>query len=362
MKRLGLVVLGCLLVLSTFPSVPSLVEAAEFYAGKTIEVIVPFKEGGGTDVWMRVVAPYLQKHIAGNPKILIRNVPGGESIHGVNQYVQRSKADGLNMVATSATNYFHALLGVKAVQYDFTKLKPLLVNPAGGAVYAAPALGVKTPADLPKAKERLIYAGISATGQDLVMLLAFELLGIDLKAVLGYEGRGPSRLAFERGESNIDYQTTPGYLSGVVPLVKEGKAMPLMSFGMEDEHGTIGRDSAFPDLPTVAEVYEQLHKKKPAGPAWDAYKSINAASFSIQKILWVKPEAPPESMKAVLEGVDGLQKDTEFLQKADKVLGGYPALRGDKLEATIHRIFQLPPEARHYLLGLLEKKYNVVVK
>jgi hypothetical protein len=44
------------------------------------------------------------------------------------------------------------------------------------------------------------------------------------------------------------------------------------------------------------------------------------------------------------------------------VLGGYPALRGDKLEATIHRIFQLPPEARHYLLGLLEKKYNVVVK
>jgi hypothetical protein len=107
---------------------------------------------------------------------------------------------------------------------------------------------------------------------------------------------------------------------------------------------------------------EQLHKKKPSGPAWEAYKSINAASFSIQKILWVKPEAPPESMKAVLEGVDGLQKDSEFLQKADKVLGGYPAMRGDKLEATIHRIFQLPPEARRYLLDLLERKYSVVVK
>ncbi|MFB3816835.1 MAG: Bug family tripartite tricarboxylate transporter substrate binding protein [Candidatus Methylomirabilales bacterium] len=359
MTGAGAIVLGCLLVLAG--SVGPAAGAADFYAGKSIEVIVPFKEGGGTDVWMRVVAPYLQKHIAGNPKIVIKNIPGGESIHGVNQYVLRSKADGLNMVATSATNYFHALLGVKAVQYDFTKLKPLLVNPAGGAIYASPSLGVKSPADLPRAKEKLVYAGISATGQDLVTLVAFEVLGIELKAVLGYEGRGPARLAFERGESNIDYQTTPGYLSNVVPLVKEGKAVPLMSFGMEDEKGVINRDEAFPDLPTVGEVYEQIHKKKPSGAAWDAYKSLNAASFSIQKILWVKPEAPPESMKAVLDAVDRLQKDKEFLQKADKVLGGYPALRGDRLEATIHRIFQLPPEARKYLLDLLEKKYKVVV-
>jgi tripartite-type tricarboxylate transporter receptor subunit TctC len=360
MKSAGAILFACAFVL--VGAVPPVAEAADFYAGKTIEVIVPFKEGGGTDVWMRVMAPYLQKHIAGNPKILIKNIPGGESIHGVNQYVLRSKADGLNMVATSATNYFHALLGVKAVQYDFTKLKPLLVNPAGGAVYAAPVLGVKTPADLSKAKERLVYAGISATGQDLVMLVAFEVLGIDVKAVLGYEGRGPARLAFERGESNIDYQTTPGYLSSVVPLIREGKAVPLMSFGMEDERGAITRDPAFPDLPTVGEVYETLYKKPPAGPAWNAYKSINAASFSIQKILWVKPEAPAESMQAVFQAVERLQKDAEFLQKADKVLGGYPALRGDKLEAQIHRTFQLPPDARSFLLNLLEKKYNVVVK
>lgn len=359
MNRLVGVLSGALVILS---GALGGVEAADFYAGKTIEVIVPFKEGGGTDVWMRVMAPYLQKHIAGNPKILIRNVPGGESIHGVNQYVLRAKGDGLNMVATSATNYFHALLGVKAVQYDFTRLKPLLVNPVGGVVYAAPATGVRTPADLPKAKERLVYAGISATGLDLVMLLAFDVLGQDLKAVLGYEGRGPSRLAFERGESNIDYQTTPAYMASVLPLIKEGKAVPLMSFGQVSEAGELVRDPAFPDLPTVGEAYELLHKKKPAGAAWEAYKSFNAAAFAIQKILWVKPEAPPESIQAVLEAVDRLQKDADFHQKAEKVLGGYPALRGDKLEAAIHRTFQLPSEARRYVLDLLERKYNVTVK
>jgi hypothetical protein len=76
----------------------------------------------------------------------------------------------------------------------------------------------------------------------------------------------------------------------------------------------------------------------------------------------VKPEAPAESVKAVLDAVDRLQKDSEFLQKAENVLGGYPALRGDKLEAAIHRTFQLPPDARRFLLDLLEKKYSTVVK
>ena len=360
MKRIGVFALGGVLALST--GAVRAVEAAEFYAGKTIEVVVPFKEGGGTDVWMRVMLPYLQKHIAGNPKILIRNIPGGEAIHGVNQYAQRAKADGLNMVATSATNYFHALLGVKAVQYDFAKFKPLLVNPVGGAVYVAPNLGIRMAADLRKPKERLVYAGISATGLDLVPLLAFEVLGLEVKSVLGYEGRGAGRLAFERGESNLDYQTTPAYLASVVPLIREGKAIPLMSFGQVNDAGDLVRDPALPDLPTVGEVHEQLHGKKPAGPAWEAYKAFTLSGFAVQKILWVKAEAPAEAGKAVLEAVDRLQKDTEFLQKADKVLGGYPALRGDRLEGAIQKAFQLPPQARAFVQEFLGKKYGVTVK
>ncbi len=358
MKRIAVVLLGGVLAICWGAARAG---AAEFYAGKTIEIVVPFREGGGTDVWMRVMLPYLQKHIAGNPKILIRNIPGGEAIHGVNQYVLRAKADGLNMVATSATNYFHALLGVKAVQYDFAKLKPLLVNPVGGAIYIDPKLGVRTPADLPKARERMVYAGISATGLDLVVLLTFEVLGLDVKTVLGYEGRGTARLAFERGESNLDYQTTPAYLASVVPLVREGKAVPLMSFGQVNEVGELVRDPALPELPTVGEVYEQLYGKKPVGAAWEAYKAFTLSGFAVQKILWVKAEAPAEAVRAVLEAVDRLQKDTEFQQKAEKVLGGYPALRGDRLEGAINRAFQPPPQARAFVREFLAKKYSVTV-
>ena len=352
--------LGCLVLLTVVSAVDGV--AADFYAGKAIEVIVPFKEGGGTDLWVRVIAPYLQKHIAGNPKVIIRNVPGGESIHGVNQYMARSKADGFNMVATSATQAFHVFLGVKAVQYDFAKLKPLAVNPVGGAVYVAPGTGVKTAADLPKPREKLVFAGMSPTSLDLVALLAFDVLGLDIKGVLGYEGRGPARLAFERGESNIDQQTTPAYFSTVAPLVKAGKAIPVFSFGQMNNAGELVRDQAFPDLPDVDEVYTILYKKKPAGAAWEAYKAFNAAAFAVQKILWVKKEAPAESVKAVLEAVDRFQTDSEFQKKAADILGGYPVLRGDKFEAAIQKTYTLAPEARTYVLNLLKTKYNTEVK
>ena len=47
--------------------------------------------------------------------------------------------------------------------------------------------------------------------------------GMRVEPVFGIKGRGDGRLMFERGEANIDYQTTSGYLSGTAPLVEEGR-------------------------------------------------------------------------------------------------------------------------------------------
>jgi tripartite-type tricarboxylate transporter receptor subunit TctC len=63
-----------------------LARAAEFYAGKTIEIIVPFTEGGAADVTTRFLTPFLMKHLPGKPQITIRNLGGGGSILGANQF------------------------------------------------------------------------------------------------------------------------------------------------------------------------------------------------------------------------------------------------------------------------------------
>ena len=204
-------------------------------------------------------------------------------------------------LVSSATNYFPVLLGDKAAKYDFRQWKPALVNPVGGVMYASPASGVKRVEDLAKTKD-LIYGGISAIGLDLIPLISFELLEMDAKGVLGFKGRGEARIAFERGETNIDYQTTPAYNATVVPLIKEGKAIPLMSFGQLDDKGNIIRDPAVPDLPTVPEVYEKIKGKKPSGRFWETYRVFMPSAFAVQKILWVKADAPAEVAAGLLRG------------------------------------------------------------
>ena len=54
------------------------------FAGKTVNVIVPYTEGGGTDLYARLFVPYLRKHLPGTPNVVIRNMPGGGSIMGSN--------------------------------------------------------------------------------------------------------------------------------------------------------------------------------------------------------------------------------------------------------------------------------------
>jgi tripartite-type tricarboxylate transporter receptor subunit TctC len=332
--------------------------AAPYYEGKTIEVIIPFPVAGGSDIWIRTIAPHLEKQIPGNPKFNFRNIGGGRGIPGMMEFAQKAKADGITVLVSSATNYFPVLLGDKAAKYDFRQWKPLLVNPVGGVMYASPAAGIKRLEDLAKAKD-LIYGGISAIGLDLIPLISFELLEMDAKGVLGFKGRGEARIAFERGETNLDYQTTPAYNATVVPLIKEGKAIPLMSFGQLDDKGNIVRDPAVPDLPTVPEVYEKLKGKKPSGRFWETYRVFMPSAFAVQKILWVKADAPAEVLRVFYEAADRLGKDKEFLAKTDKVLGGYPLLRGDRLEKTIQQAFQIDAETQRFVREWVGKKYRV---
>src|SRR3989338_548917 len=333
-------------------------EAAPYYEGKTILVIVPFPVAGGSDVWIRTIAPYLEKHMAGSPKFTVRNIGGGRAIPGMMEFARKVTSDGLLVLVSSATNYFPVLLGDKAAKYDFRQWKPLLVNPVGGVMYASPASGVKRVEDLAKAKN-LIYGGISAIGLDMIPLISFELLEMDARGVLGFKGRGEARIAFERGETNLDYQTTPAYNATVVPLIQEGKAIPLMSFGQLDDNGNIVRDPAVPDLPTVPEVYEKIKGKKPSGKFWDTYKIFMPSAFAVQKILWVKGDAPAEAMRVFYEAADRLGKDKEFVTKTSKVLGGYPLLRGDRLEENLQQAFQIDAETQRFVREWVGRKYRV---
>ncbi|MGH8868483.1 MAG: hypothetical protein ACRDYU_10855 [Actinomycetes bacterium] len=331
--------------------------AAQGEFPEKITMTIPFSEGGGTDTWARFMDPYLEKNLPNEPAILPENVPAGEGITGPNQFVEEGSTDGTEVLAASGTTYFQWMLRHPQVKYDFSKMRPLLVNGTGGAIYSSSAAGLRDASDLANPPKPLTYAGISASGLDLSMLIAFDLLDVNIDATWGLEGRDLAVLAMERGEVNIDYQTTSAYKSDVQPMVDEGKAVPLMSFGVLED-GKVVRDPALPDLPTVPEVYEQLNGEPPSGPAWDAYKAFLAAGFDYQKGLWANQGTPDEIVSAYQDSVKPMTSDPKFQKGAEEALGGYPLSRGDEVETEMREAFTITSAVRKYALDLLATKYD----
>ncbi|WP_245154041.1 hypothetical protein [Jeotgalibacillus proteolyticus] len=282
------------------------------YQDTLLTMVVPYQSGGGTDVFARFMTKPLSNHIKNQPSIQVENVPGGGSITGTNKYVNSYSKDGTNLVTTSASTHIPYLLKQSSVQYNLDELTPLVGAPTGGVVYGSPDLKIGSGFELKQVKEDLFFAGMSPTGLDLTTLISFEVLEIDAKAVLGYEGRGPARVAFEQGESNIDFQTTTAYKHNIAPKVENGEAIPLYSLGQIDENGEVVRDPQFPDIPTVKEVYEEIHGVEPSGRVWETYKHFLNATYTLQKVIWVHKSAPESAKNELKEAVNKLVEDDQF--------------------------------------------------
>ena len=337
---------------------PGATKAADF-RGKTIEFVIPFATAGGSDVWARFFAPYLSENLPGKPTVVVKNVPGGGSITGTNQFVQRAKPDGLSILGTSGSTHLPYLLGDPRVRYELKELVPVLVSPTGGVVYVNPTLGAKDARDIGKLRgKKMKYGSQGATSLDLVPVLAFEIMQLDVDPVFGLN-RGPARVAYERGESLIDYQTSSAYLSNVVPLVKAGKAVPLFTWGVLDEKGEFVRDPTFPDLPHFAEAYEMAYGKKPSGTAYEAYKAFVVAGFAAQKPLFLPKGTPKDIVDAYVQALDKVVKTPAFKEKAGDELGEYQQAVGPAASKAVAVALNVDPKSRAWVRDWLTRRFQV---
>lgn len=349
---------AALVAAAVISPLPAHAEAVTF-ADETIEFVMPFGVGGGSDTWARFNAPFLSKYLPGQPTVVVKNVPGGGSITGANQFASRAKPNGLSVLGTSASTQFPYLLDDKRVRYEYKDWQVVLAAPTGGVAYVNSDLGVKSLADLGKLKDqRLVYGSQGATSIDLVPLLAFRLLGLDVKHVFGMKSRGEGRLAFERGEANIDFQTTSAYLKSSLPMVEEGKAVPLFSMGAADDSGNIVRDPNFPDLPHIGEAIETATGKKPEGIEWEAFKAFLIAGFPAQKLMMLPKGTSAEIVEAYRAAVRKMKEDPEYQAAKVEALGGYEQVTDKAAEALFAEGTTIDPKARDWVRALLEKDYN----
>jgi tripartite-type tricarboxylate transporter receptor subunit TctC len=360
MNRNGIRALFACAVFFGAAASPALAQKVDF-AGKRIEITVPSREGGGNDVYARAFAPFLEKHLPGKPTVIVRNVPGAGTIAGANHFQTRAKPDGLDVISVTSSTVSNYTLKDPRVRYKLETWIPIILSPQGSVFYASPSLGVKGPQDLPKLKgKKLVYGGNSPTSADLRVILSLGLLGILPTTHVWGNERGPARLAFERGELNVNYDTAPAFLQNAKGLVREGKAIPMFTLGVVDKNGNIIRDPNFPELPSFAEAYAMMNGgKKPSGAAFEAWKNLIQIGTMANKFLALPAGTPKNIVEVYRTAVRDTLKDPEFAQHAGEIVGGYDQVIGEDAIPVIREATTMSPEAWNWLDAWLQKNYDL---
>ena len=172
----------------------------EFYRGKTINLIVGFTPGGGYDTTARVLAPYLKKHLPGNPSVVVQNMDGAGSLKATNHLFNVAPKDGTVIGTFSRGMPTEPLMGNTAAQFDAAKFTWIgSTTNEYSVVLAAQTSPVKSFGDLQN-HEFTVGGEGSGSDSDTYAMLLKNLFGAKIKLVTGYPGTAELMLAVERGE------------------------------------------------------------------------------------------------------------------------------------------------------------------
>lgn len=306
-----------------------LARAQDFYAGKTIRIIVGFPAGGGFDTYSRAIARHMGKHIPGNPTIIVDNVTGAGSLIAANSLYKASKPDGLTIGNFIGNLISQQLFGGAGIEFDARKFEWIGVPVRDNVVCALTKASGITSIDAWMAAKNPVKLGGSAPGttNDDVAKLLKAALGLPIQLVTGYKGTAPIKLAAESGEidggcwawESIKVMWRAGLEAGDVNIVLQ--AVP----------------KAVPDLTKVPLAIE-LAKTD------EARKLIQAGihdTAAITRPYALPPGTPKDRVQILRRAFRETLKDKDFLAEALKSKLDIDPLGGEEVEKIVAGLFKL---------------------
>jgi len=334
-------VLGLLLVLTLELLNPLNLERASaqtpFYHGKTITIVVATTAAGGYDLWARLTARHIGKHIPGNPSIVVQNMPGGGNIVGANYVYGIAKPDGLTLGAVNPALYFDQLVGRSEVKFDWAKFNWIGSPEKNDIVYYMRAdQPFKSIEDLRNAKEPA-KCGSTATGSTghYIPRLLEETLGIKTHIVSGYPGAPDIELAIERGEVFCWSPLLATYF-GREPYRrwhKSGYVRVMMQTGAK-------RDARLKDTPTLIELMQQ-YKTAESGRR---LANVILTAATLGRPIGMAPGTPPDRVKIMRDAYAKAIADPELLAEAAKQGWDVDPTKGEELQALSKAVMTQPKE------------------
>jgi tripartite-type tricarboxylate transporter receptor subunit TctC len=316
--------------------------AAAFYKGKSVDLYIGYSAGGAYDLYARMIARHIGKHIPGNPTVLPRNMEGAGSLRLANWLYNVAPKDGTALGTIGRGTGFDPLLGNKAAQFDAAKFTWIgSANNEVSVCVAWNGSGITRFEDL-KTRELVVGGTSSSADTDQFPKIVNGVLGTKMKVVTGYPGGNEVGLAMERGE----VQGRCGWSWSSVKSthqkwIDEKKFNILVQLAL-DKH---------PDLPHVPLVIDLAKSEE--------QQRILRLIFARQVMgrpFLAPPGVPPERTAALRKAFMDTMADKEFLADTEKAQLEITPVPGDRVEQLVKDIYATPKELADKAASLIARK------
>ena len=320
---------------------------ADFYKGRTITLIVGYGPGGGYDLFARLMARHLGRHIPGNPTIVVQNMPGAGSLRATNYLYTVAPRDGATIGSFARDMPLLAILKTNAAAVfdprrftwlgsssDFSNDAYLLMVRKDAPVKSID--DARRPGGPP-----IVLGGTAegTTGSDVPLVLR-DTLGINIKLVSGYPDNGAIFLAVDRGEVNgrtVDLSS----MKSLRPewLLPEGRMHALVQFARATRH------PEFADVPTARELARDRDAR--------ALIELAELSYKISRPFAAPPDVPAERAKALQLAFMAVHQDAAYLDEAARLRLEVSPIDSRAVLDAIDRIAAAPPSVLDYLRRIM---------
>ena len=315
-------------------SEPGLAQSPEqFYRGKQIELAIGYPPAGSNDVYARLLARHLGKHIPGNPAVVPQNRPGAGSFLALGYMANVAPKDGSVIAIGAPTAPLDEKLGTQGVRFKAAEFNWIgRIDSLVNIVFLWHTSPVKTFADAQQMETKLSGTGVGST-VSIYPTVTNNVLGTKFKLVMGYKGSNDAQLAVERGEAE-GHSTSWTAVKVAHPDWRPDKLINIIVQFALKKHPEL------PEVPTVVELARNDEERLILRAVMNATE-IGTAFFTT-------PGVPVDRVQALRRAFDATMQDPEFLAEAQKTHLTVGALAGEELQKLVTEVAALSP-------ALLEK-------
>jgi len=309
--------------------------AQDFYAGKSIQLVIGFDVGGGYDLYARTVARHWSRHIPGNPSFVPQNMPGAGTRIAANWLYGVAPKDGTAVGTVVQSTAVDQALGEPGIRFDAAQFN-WLGNPIVDNLVTLSwsASGLATLDDV-KTKGGL-FCGSTGGGPTTVFPRVInQLLGTQIKVVTGYPGQTAVNIAMERGEVNCIGGTTWSSVKATMrPMLDARKVNMLVQWGATKDPEISAYANR--DVPLIQEFGQSELDRR--------VLLFIGSGVAFGRPLLAPPGVPRKRVEQLRRAFDRTMKDPEFLAEAMRLNMDIKPLGGAELQRIATDVVQSRPE------------------